>query len=138
MPTRAASTDPRASVTPERSTKLAANTVYMLVNTAQGTVPIRSEHAALNTLLQSAGAIICKRWVVELDRMLQESEYEYGKDYAQVAFVHDEVQMLVREGIENEIGNIAVRAIGVAGDTYKFRIPLTGEFRYGANWSATH
>ena len=101
-------------------------------------VPIRSEHAALNTLLQSAGAIICKRWVVELDRMLQESEYEYGKDYAQVAFVHDEVQMLVREGIENEIGNIAVRAIGVAGDTYKFRIPLTGEFRYGANWSATH
>ncbi len=101
-------------------------------------VPIRSEHAALNTLLQSAGAIICKRWVVELDRMLQESKYGYGKDYAQVAFVHDEIQMLVREGIEDEIGRIAVRAIGIAGDTYKFRIPLTGEFGYGENWAITH
>jgi len=101
-------------------------------------VPIRHEHAALNTLLQSAGAIICKRWVVELDRMLQESDYEYGKDYAQVAFVHDEIQMLVREGIEDEIGRLAVSAIGVAGDTYKFRIPLTGEYKYGGSWSATH
>ena len=70
--------------------------------------------------------------------MLQESKYEYGKDYAQVAFVHDEIQMLVREGIEDEIGKIAVRAIGVSGDTYRFRIPLTGEYSYGKNWAGTH
>jgi DNA polymerase-1 len=25
---------------------------------------VRHEHAALNSLLQSAGAIICKRWII--------------------------------------------------------------------------
>src|SRR5690606_12207499 len=33
---------------------------------------IRSPHAALNTLLQSAGALICKQWIVESDELLRE------------------------------------------------------------------
>ena len=37
-------------------------------------VPVRSKHAALNTLLQSAGAIICKQWVVEMHSLLSNSE----------------------------------------------------------------
>jgi DNA polymerase I-like protein with 3'-5' exonuclease and polymerase domains len=28
---------------------------------------IRSEHAALNTLLQGAGAIVCKQWLVQIN-----------------------------------------------------------------------
>ena len=102
------------------------------------TIPVRSEHSALNTLFQSAGAIICKRWVVELHKLLQLEGYTYAQDYAQVAFVHDEIQMLIKEDYVRDIGNLAVKAIGIAGDAYNFRIPLTGEWTCGRNWAETH
>ena len=100
-------------------------------------VPVRSNYAALNTLLQSAGAIICKRWIVEMHSLLQE-EFEDGEDYAQVAFVHDEVQLTVKREYGNRIGELGVKAIAIAGEKYNFRIPLTGEFKTGANWATTH
>ena len=34
-------------------------------------IPIRHSHAALNTLLQSAGAIICKTWYVQIEELLR-------------------------------------------------------------------
>nr|BAR36658.1 DNA polymerase I (TIGR00593) [uncultured Mediterranean phage uvMED] len=101
-------------------------------------VPVRSAHAALNTLLQSAGAIICKRWVVLLHDMLEAEGYSYGHDYAQVAFVHDEVQLMVKDEHVDSIGRIAVHAIELSGEYYGFRIPLTGEYRGGRNWADTH
>jgi len=52
---------------------------------------IRHEHAALNTLLQGAGAVVCKRWLVEMDRMI----WEHGLDAKLVASVHDEYQFEV-------------------------------------------
>ena len=101
-------------------------------------IPIRSSHAALNTLFQSAGAILCKRWVVELHKLLKDRGYIYAQDYAQVAFVHDEVQLLVRDEHVRDIGELAVQAIGIAGDAYNFRIPLTGEWTSGSNWAEPH
>ncbi|MGC8200996.1 hypothetical protein, partial [Salmonella enterica] len=35
-------------------------------------VHVRSPHAALNTLLQSAGALICKLWIIKTEEMLVE------------------------------------------------------------------
>ena len=52
---------------------------------------IRHEHAALNTLLQGAGAVVCKQWLVEMDRMI----WEHGIDAKLVASVHDEYQFEV-------------------------------------------
>jgi len=100
-------------------------------------VPVRSSHSALNTLLQSAGAIICKRWIVEMHSLL-EKEFKYGEDYKQVAFVHDEVQLTVKKEHAKRIGDLAVKAIGIAGERYNFRIPLTGEYKSGSSWASTH
>ena len=100
-------------------------------------VPVRSSHSALNTLLQSAGAIICKRWIIEMHSLL-EKEFKYGEDYKQVAFVHDEVQLTVKREHAKRIGDLAVKAIGIAGERYSFRIPLTGEFKTGPTWATTH
>ena len=100
-------------------------------------VPVRSTHSALNTLLQSAGAIICKRWIVEMNSLLEE-EFKYGEDYKQVAFVHDEVQLTVKEKYAEKIGTLAIEAIKIAGERYNFRIPLTGEFKTGQTWATTH
>ena len=101
-------------------------------------VPVRSNHAALNTLLQSAGAIICKRWVVETHRLLEENGFKCGQDYSQVAFVHDEIQFTVKEKHASRIGEICTEAIVISGDRYGLRIPLTGEYKVGNSWAETH
>jgi len=101
-------------------------------------VPVRSTHAALNTLLQSAGAIICKRWVVETHRLLEENGFKCGQDYSQVAFVHDEIQFTVKEKHAERIGQLCTKAINITGDRYDLRIPLTGEYKIGNSWSETH
>lgn len=102
------------------------------------TLPVRSEHSALNFLCQSAGAIICKQWVVTFHQMLRDRGYCNGVDYQQVAFVHDEVQVLCREGLGETIGSLCIEAIQKAGEIVKLRLPLSGEFKVGKSWSDTH
>src|SRR5690606_27698447 len=48
---------------------------------------VRSAHAALNTLLQSAGALVCKKWLVMVEEELQARGLKHGwdGDYAFVA-----------------------------------------------------
>lgn len=101
-------------------------------------VPIRHSHAALNTLLQSCGAILCKRWVVIFHEILKENGFVEGRDYKQVAFVHDEIQVLVKEELADDIGQLCIKAIELSGQYYKFRLPLTGEYKCGQNWAETH
>ncbi len=99
---------------------------------------IRSEHAALNTLLQSAGALIVKQATVFLYQDLIQSGYLFGKDWALVAHVHDEMQIEAKETIAEDIGKRAVRAMERAGDHFQFRCPITGEYHIGKNWAETH
>jgi DNA polymerase I-like protein with 3'-5' exonuclease and polymerase domains len=101
-------------------------------------VPIRSTHSSLNALCQSAGAIICKKWVVEFHTLMKKSGFIDGIDYKQVAFVHDEIQILVKKGIETKVGDIAVESISIAGKQLYLKVPLTGEYNFGANWAETH
>lgn len=100
-------------------------------------VLIRSDHAALNTLLQSAGAIIMKRALVILDASLQ-AKFTPGKDYEFMGNIHDEWQIAARPEIAEEVGKLAVDSIRLAGEFYNFKCPLTGEFKIGNNWRETH
>ena len=61
-----------------------------------------------------------------------------GEDYRQVAFIHDEIQVLVKKGIEDEVGKIAVESISMAGNLLNLKVPLTGEYNFGSNWAETH
>ena len=101
-------------------------------------IPIRSDYGAVNTLMQSAGAIICKRWVVEFNKLLTKRDYVDTIDYQQVAFVHDELQLIVKDEHADKIGQTAVEAIQISGDKYGFRLPLTGEYKIGGSWAETH
>ena len=100
-------------------------------------VPVRHAHAALNTLLQSAGAIICKRWYVQIEDDLRAEGYTED-DASIVAFVHDEVQMQVREGLEDEVGKLVVRSMHKVEQIYSFKCKLDAEYSYGRNWAETH
>ena len=100
-------------------------------------IPIRHSHAALNTLLQSAGAIICKTWYVQIEELLRLHGYT-SEDVTIVAFIHDEVQLLVREGLEEEIGKLTKDAMWDVEEQFKFRCPLDSEFKHGSTWADTH
>lgn len=51
-------------------------------------IKVRSAHAALNTLLQSSGALVCKQWLVEFDKLVKDIP-----ETQQVVWVHDEIQV---------------------------------------------
>lgn len=101
-------------------------------------LPIRSKHAALNTLLQSAGAIIMKRALVILDETLASQALHYGSDYEFVANVHDEWQIESKPEHAEQIGQHAKEAIRLAGEWYGFRCPLAGNAVAGRTWAETH
>lgn len=101
-------------------------------------IPIRHAHASLNSLLQNAGAIAMKLAPVLLyERLIQEG-YEWGKDFAQVAHVHDEVQLSVRPEIAEYVGELAEWSIAEAGRQLGFKCPLVGSSEIGESWKDTH
>jgi len=107
-----------------------------------GTIPgldgrrlhVRSGHAALNTLLQSAGAIVMKKALVLAEQKLD----TYGYPYKFVANVHDEFQLEVPEQYADRVGACVRNAIREAGRQLDLRCPLDGEYMVGDNWSHTH
>ena len=95
---------------------------------------VRSDHAAVNTLLQGAGAIVMKQALVILDERLS----KLGVDYKFVANVHDEWQIEVEEAYADMVGKVGVQAIEQAGRVLEMRCPLTGDYKVGNSWKETH
>ena len=95
---------------------------------------VRSEHGALNVLLQSAAALIAKKWVQLVDQELK----EYGNSSQIIAFVHDEIEIQTK-GDPHYVGNhIAVRAAKKAGEHFGFKIPIEAEYHVGRTWADVH
>jgi DNA polymerase I-like protein with 3'-5' exonuclease and polymerase domains len=103
-------------------------------------ISVRHKHAALNTLLQGAGAVIAKRWVVEIFLEAERRGLKYGwdADWTLLGFVHDECQVAVREGLEEEFGEMTTMCARRTGDYFKFRCPVDAEYKIGDNWAACH
>jgi DNA polymerase I len=95
---------------------------------------IRYTHAALNTLLQGAGAIVMKKALTLLHQYVINKRIKAFP----VVNVHDEFQFEVEENRVHEFGKLAVQSIVDAGTLLKVRCPLNGEYKIGNNWSETH
>lgn len=95
---------------------------------------IRSEHACLNTLLQSAGAIVMKKALT----LLYEYAILHNIEFKFVGNIHDEFQAEVREDHADKFGWLAVECIKAVEDRFNLRCPLDGEYKVGDNWAATH
>lgn len=108
----------------------------------QGTLPgldgrklqVRSAHAALNTLLQSAGAIVMKQGLVLLSKKIQQQKLNANF----VANVHDEWQIECSQEDADAVGKLAVSSIKEAGEVLGLRCPLDGEYKKGTTWAQTH
>ena len=95
---------------------------------------VRSTHSALNTLLQSAGAIISKQWLVQLTKNLKSR----GIPYRMVAWVHDEVQIETPMEYGDRVGEVVVHSAKEAGEILKFRCPVGAEYGVAENWAGSH
>jgi len=95
-------------------------------------IRIKKPHAALNYLLQSCGAVICKNWVVNMNG------YFKGMDVQHMAFVHDEVQLSIDPKDLEDVTKYLHQAKTDVQTKFNFRIALECEVVSGENWGATH
>jgi hypothetical protein len=91
-------------------------------------------HKALNTRLQSAGAIVMKWSMVVLDQWVREMTLDVMK----VIDMHDEGQNDVADKDVPLMQHLAPASIVEAGRILKLNVPLAGDCKVGTNWSQTH
>jgi DNA polymerase I len=97
-------------------------------------IPVRHEHAALNTLLQGAGAIIAKYWYLGVaEELLKQNIDGYI-----ALMIHDELQVVVREGQEESVIPIFQKVLTEVENLFKIRIKLDCETKTGKTWYDTH
>ena len=97
-------------------------------------IHVRSQHAALNTLLQGSGAIVMKQAMINLYELIKLNVV----DAHFVANIHDEWQLQVKESQADYIGRLGIECIEKVTEQFKMRCDLTGEYKVGGNWSETH
>jgi DNA polymerase-1 len=117
------------------SVKLAIQTRgKQLIGIDGRTLQIRHEHAALNTLLQNAGAVAVKLATVKF----RDNMNKAGIEFNPCLHIHDEWEVYVDDKDAEKTKEIAVASIKEAGEELNFKCPLTGESRSGQNWYEVH
>jgi DNA polymerase-1 len=99
---------------------------------------LRSEHSALNFLLQSAGIIVIKQAMVEAPAVLAAAGLVEDVDYFPLLWVHDEWQVECRPEVAEQVGEILASTFVLAGQTLGVRCRLDGEYKIGSTWADTH
>jgi DNA polymerase I-like protein with 3'-5' exonuclease and polymerase domains len=97
-------------------------------------IQVKSEHSSPNMLLQSAGAIVAKQWLIESQRQV----VKQGLDAKLVAFVHDETQWDCATKDAEKLAQLLVDAAETAGKQLGFRLPVAAESAIGKTWADTH
>lgn len=109
----------------------------------QRRVYIRHAHAALNSLLQGAGAIICKQWQVNAHDLFvqaynQDLGGRWGDPVVQMGWIHDEIQLAVAPGEADLVSSNLRQAMERVTEQFNWRIPLKSEVQVGETWADTH
>ena len=95
---------------------------------------IRHQHAALNTLLQGAGSIICKQWLIEICKLVERRELNAHP----VANIHDEVQFEVSIIDAGKFSSLTKDAMKITEKVLNVKCPLDSEAKIGTSWKETH
>ena len=97
---------------------------------------VRSEHRCLSQLLQSAGAIVAKQWVMLTYDKIKE---KYGDKVFIMGWIHDEMQIAcISKEIAHDVGNIAGAMAQEAGVALGLNIATEAEYSVGRTWADTH
>jgi DNA polymerase-1 len=95
---------------------------------------IRSSHSALNTLIQGAGAVVCKVWLINMIKRINRT----GVDAKLVASIHDEYQFEVLNTDVDKFGQITKDAMKDTERKLHMKCPLDNEWKVGKTWAETH
>lgn len=102
-------------------------------------MPVRSEHAALNLLIQGAGAVFMKGTIAAVDKWCRNKGL--GLDVVRkVGDFHDESQTEVKDdvGIIELFEAGVVKAFTDVEKMFKLRCPMGVDIKRGKNWAETH
>lgn len=97
-------------------------------------IRIRAAYAALNSLLQSCGAVVCKVWLLAIVRNIKAQ----GLRATLAASVHDEYQFMVHKDDAEALMRICEDTMPLVGEALGFRCPLASEAMQGRSWAFTH
>ena len=97
-------------------------------------VPVRSQHAALNTLLQGSGAMVCKQWLVNT----YHAKNELCPRAKILAWVHDEIQSSVLPEDVDTYKSILITEANKVQQQFDIKVPIDAEAMTGNNWKETH
>ena len=95
----------------------------------------RSEHAAVNLLIQSAGACVSKRAALNLDFMIHTNSWS---ETHIVGFIHDEIIVETSDENVGDVMRAAVTAFQQTTQQYNLNCPMDGGAQLGKNWSEIH
>ena len=95
----------------------------------------RSEHAAVNLLVQSAGACVSKRAALNLDFHIMSNNW---MDTHIVGFIHDEMIIETPDSNVRDVVYTSIESFKETTNQYKLRCPMDGDAQIGLNWSEIH
>jgi DNA polymerase I-like protein with 3'-5' exonuclease and polymerase domains len=98
----------------------------------------RSEHSALNLILQGAGAIIMKESLIQMYFLMNDKNIHLGEHYDFLLNIHDEFQAEVLPEYVPQFLEAGPEAIRLAGEVLGLRCKLDGESKEGSSWAETH
>jgi hypothetical protein len=100
----------------------------------------RSDHSVLNLRLQSDGALIAKKWCLMVDDAFYDEGWDHGVglEYYFVNWSHDEIEVAVKNGLEQRAAEIMESMAPLVGDYFSFKCPLKAEAKIGMTWAEVH
>lgn len=108
-------------------------------------IPVRSAHSALNTLLQSGGALVSKYWIREANRrittdlgLVYDKTWSKPNGYSMLLWSHDETQNAMRAKYASAGAAILEEAAAATEKILGLNIPIKAEAKVGLNWLDTH
>ena len=99
-------------------------------------VPTGAQYKALNRIVTSAEAIVCKRWLINVhDELRARFRYGWNGDCVLTLWIHDELVVCCRPELAEQVGEIMVRHAKEAGEHYQLTVPLDAGFQIGRSWA---
>jgi DNA polymerase I-like protein with 3'-5' exonuclease and polymerase domains len=110
-----------------------------LIGLDRRTLHCRSAFKGLNVLLQASGAAIMKQVVINTHNNIEQNlGLVHGKNWEQLLFVHDEIQVACNPQHTELIKEQALAAFPQAQQFFGFRCPIEGDAKVGCTWADTH
>jgi len=106
-----------------------------------GRLKVRNSYSALNTRLQSDGALIAKRWAVFTELLALDEGMVHGwhGDFTMQAFIHDELQNMVRtDSNPEQFAYLCCEAARLSGESFGFACPVEADSKLGRTWAECH